>query len=64
MKKYRLVFLHRFKLTWRPVGTGEKDHLWPDIDLVSVHKRGFFSKIEEGDKNNHRHIPDIPRIIF
>jgi hypothetical protein len=34
------------------------------FQLVSVHKRGFFSKIEEGDKNNHRHMSDIPRIIF
>jgi len=31
---------------------------------VSVHKWGFLSKIKACEKNNHRHIFNIPRIIF
>jgi len=32
--------------------------------LVSIHKLGFLFKIKACEKNNHRHIVNISRIIF
>ena len=34
------------------------------ISIVSIHKRGFLLKIKACEKNYHRHMIDIPRIIF
>jgi len=34
------------------------------VQLVSIHKLGFLFKIKACEKNNHRHIVDIPRIKF
>ena len=33
-------------------------------ELMSIQKRAISFKIKDSEKNNHRHIVDIPRIIF